>query len=65
MFEVGGNTCNDASQLAMQQCCVQFEKMLPVLPGLNALIACSTNMWKNKYYKNCIKIERKFVDLFF
>ena len=22
MFEVGGNTCNNASQLATQQCCV-------------------------------------------
>ena len=25
VFEVGGNTCNNAFQLAMQQCCVQVE----------------------------------------
>ena len=30
-FEVGGNTCNNASQLAMQQCCV----------ALVAAICCS------------------------
>ena len=26
MFEVGGNTCNNAFQLATQQCCVQVEE---------------------------------------
>ena len=26
MFEVGGNTCNNAFQLAMQHCCVQVEE---------------------------------------
>ena len=35
MFEVGGNACNNAFQLAMQQCCVKVEeKCWAVLPGL-------------------------------
>ena len=34
MFEVGGNTCNNAFQLATSQCYVaSWRKMLPVLPG--------------------------------
>ena len=39
MFEVGGNMCNNAFQLAMQQCCVASRrKMLPVLPDLKGMI---------------------------
>ena len=39
VFEVGGNTCNNASQLATQWCCIaSWRKMLPVLPGLKLVL---------------------------
>ena len=36
MFEVGGNTCNNAIQLATQQCCVKVEgKCFPYYRALS------------------------------
>ena len=37
MFEVGGNTCNNAFQLAKQQCCVKVEgKCCPYYRAFNS-----------------------------
>ena len=38
MFEVGGNTCNNAFQLAPMSRCMLKKKMFPVLRGLRVCV---------------------------
>ena len=45
MFEVGGTTCNNAFQLATQQCCVQVEeKCCPYYRALSMYITPYTHV---------------------
>ena len=53
MFEVGGNTCNNAFQLATQQCCVQVdEKCCPYYRAYSALFLRPrvSELWRRLVY---------------